>query len=57
MLYPCHRYAGMVNYRVGDVFHGPDKQLVYAFYRKIAERATQDCQMCWLRDQCAGGCP
>jgi uncharacterized protein len=56
-LYPCHRYAGMDKYRIGDIFHGTDKTLVYDYYRKISERAVRDCQKCWIRDYCAGGCP
>lgn len=56
-LYPCHRYAGMEKYRVGDIFHGNDKKLVHEFYRNIAERVVRDCSKCWIRDYCAGGCP
>jgi len=56
-LYPCHRYTGMNKYRIGDIFHGTDKTLVYDYYRKISGRAIKDCPKCWIRDYCAGGCP
>ncbi len=55
--YPCHRYAGMEEFRVGNVFTGIDKGLVVDYYTKLGTRAIADCQDCWIRDFCAGGCP
>ncbi|MEN6405351.1 MAG: radical SAM protein [Thermoguttaceae bacterium] len=56
-VYPCHRYAGMDQYRMGSVFTGIEKRLVLDYYGKLASRAIADCQDCWIRDFCAGGCP
>jgi radical SAM protein with 4Fe4S-binding SPASM domain len=55
-MYPCHRYAEMQAFRIGDVFTGPDKELVKAYYRKLNERSTSSCNDCWIRDYCGGGC-
>jgi uncharacterized protein len=56
-VFPCHRYAGMEAFRVGNVFSGMEKDKVIGYYKKIASRAIVDCQDCWIRDFCAGGCP
>ncbi len=56
-LYPCHRYDGMEAYKVGNVFTGVDRELTTSYYLKINGRAIADCNECWIRDSCAGGCP
>jgi uncharacterized protein len=56
-LFPCHRYAGMTAFQIGNIFSGIDKDQVITYYKKIASRAIADCQDCWIRDFCAGGCP
>jgi uncharacterized protein len=47
----------MEAYRMGNVFTGIEKDKVIDYYKKIASRAIMDCQDCWIRDFCAGGCP
>jgi uncharacterized protein len=56
-IFPCHRYAGMKAFKIGNVFTGMEKDNVINYYKKIAARAINDCQDCWIRDFCAGGCP
>ncbi len=55
-LYPCHRYAEMKAYCIGNVRTGFDRELVMAYYRKINGHSTESCQDCWIRDYCSGGC-
>jgi len=55
-LYPCHRYAEMKEYCIGDVETGMSRERVLDYYRKINGHSTDDCQNCWIRDYCSGGC-
>jgi uncharacterized protein len=55
-LFPCHRYEGMDNYVIGNVFSGLDRELTMAYYRKVNQNATARCHSCWIRDYCSGGC-
>ena len=55
-IYPCHRYEGMENYIIGDVFTGLDRERTMAYYRKVNGNATNRCHSCWIRDYCGGGC-
>ncbi len=55
-IFPCHRYEGMENYILGDVFTGLDREKTMAYYQKVNQNATNRCQTCWIRDYCGGGC-
>ena len=55
-IFPCHRYEGMENYIIGDVFTGLDREKTMAYYRKVNGNATNRCHSCWIRDYCGGGC-
>jgi len=55
-IYPCHRYEGMENYIVGNVFTGMDYEKTVGYYLKVNGNATARCHSCWIRDYCAGGC-
>ena len=54
-LYLCHRFAGMENYKMGDVFNGilpgTQKNVINAHVD-----AREECQECWARYICGGGC-
>ncbi|MFC1753634.1 radical SAM protein [Thermoproteota archaeon] len=55
-LFPCHRYLGMDEYCVGDIWKGYDKQKLYDYlYDYIKIKDT--CKPCWLRTLCGGPCP
>lgn len=56
-IYPCHRYAGMPAYQMGDIFFGLDQNKIKNYYQKIATRAIRDCPQCWVKEFCSGGCP
>jgi|GEM_PF-1650635 len=55
-LYPCHRYAEMKAFTIGNVRTGMDREKTLAYYRKINGHSTESCQDCWIRDYCSGGC-
>ncbi|MBK7976267.1 MAG: SPASM domain-containing protein [Deltaproteobacteria bacterium] len=53
--YPCHRFVGMAEYRLGDLAHG----LAAAPRRRFTELtvgARPGCSACWARHLCGGGC-
>lgn len=53
--YPCHRFVGMDEYRMGDVAEGID----LAFQKKIVSLTVDNrpvCRECWARYLCGGGC-
>lgn len=53
--YPCHRFVGMEEYRMGDVENGMDMTL----QKKILSLTVDNrliCRDCWARYLCGGGC-
>ena len=53
--YPCHRFVGMDEYRMGDVADGIDLTL----QKKILNLTVDNrpaCRECWARYLCGGGC-
>ncbi|QJE96941.1 radical SAM/SPASM domain-containing protein [Luteolibacter luteus] len=55
-IFPCHRYEGMENYIIGNVFSGMDYEKTMGYYRKMNRNAMARCHSCWIRDYCSGGC-
>jgi uncharacterized protein len=56
-IFPCHRYVGMNNYILGNVFDGLDYRKVMGKYQAYNRNAVEMCSKCWARNICAGGCP
>ena len=54
-VYPCHRYAGVRAYAIGDVFNGLDSRRVESYYRDLL-RAHVGCAACWASHWCGGQC-
>lgn len=53
--YPCHRFVGLENYRMGDLDGGIDLTL----QKKILDLTVDNrpvCRDCWARYLCGGGC-
>lgn len=53
--YPCHRFVGMAEYRMGDLDSGFDRRL----QQRILGLTVDDrpgCRECWARYLCGGGC-
>lgn len=53
--FPCHRFVGIPEYRMGDVWHGFDAQLAKRM-RSLTVDERPGCSDCWARYQCGGGC-
>jgi uncharacterized protein len=52
----CHRFAGSEAHRLGDVRHGIDRNAQRAFLEQHHIDDKTDCQTCWARPLCSGGC-
>jgi uncharacterized protein len=53
--YPCHRFVGLEDYRMGDLDAGLDLTL----QRRILDLTVDNrpgCRECWARYLCGGGC-
>ena len=53
--YPCHRFVGMGDYRMGSLAEGMDLTL----QRRILDLTVDNrpvCRECWARYLCGGGC-
>ena len=55
-LYPCHRFVGMKNWRLGTMDKGVDVERCKQFWRDFNHCIEETCRGCWLRGQCAGPC-
>jgi uncharacterized protein len=52
----CHRFAGSDEHRLGTVRDGIDRDAQRAFLDAHHVANKTDCQTCWARPLCAGGC-
>lgn len=53
--YPCHRFVGMPEYRMGDLVSGFDRRLQQKILDLTVDRRP-GCKDCWARYLCGGGC-
>jgi uncharacterized protein len=52
----CHRFAGSSEHKLGSVTDGLDRTRQAAFLDAHHINEKTDCQTCWARPICAGGC-
>lgn len=52
----CHRFAGSEEHRIGDVTSGIDRAAQRDFLEKHHIDEKPDCQTCFARPMCSGGC-
>ena len=52
----CHRFAGSDAHRFGTVRDGIDRDKQTSFLQQHHVADKTDCQTCWARPLCAGGC-
>jgi uncharacterized protein len=52
----CHRFAGSDAHRFGSVYDGVNRDKQQAFLESHHVNEKTDCQSCWARPICAGGC-
>ncbi len=55
-LYPCHQFVGEEKFRLGSVFEGVTNAATQEEFRQCNVYARPDCQDCWAKLYCAGGC-
>ena len=52
----CHRFAGSDEHKIGSVHDGVDKARQFEFLSRHHVTHKTDCNTCWARPLCAGGC-
>lgn len=55
-IYPCHQFAGEKEYLLGNVFDKTLDQKVTAIFAASNLLTKPDCQTCWVKYHCSGGC-
>lgn len=53
---PCHRFVDADSHALGNIATGIDKDKQAEFLTRGHVGAKYDCQTCWARPLCAGGC-
>ena len=55
LIFPCPRYTGEEQFCLGNVFVGIDSDKRSFFFDNVVDNRV-DCQGCWARYVCGGGC-
>ena len=55
-LYPCHQFVGDEKYLMGNVWDGVTNTDIQENFRKCNVYARKECDDCWARLYCSGGC-
>ncbi len=55
-LYPCHQFAGMPEFEMGDVWQGVVNTAKRAEFEKCNVYSKETCTQCWAKFFCSGGC-
>lgn len=55
-LYPCHQFVGENDFKIGDVWHGIEEPDITASFKECNCYSRPDCQDCWAKLFCSGGC-
>lgn len=55
-LYPCHQFVGDPDYKLGDIWNGITNPALRDEFKLCNAYARPDCQDCWARLYCSGGC-
>jgi len=53
---PCHRFVDSDEHKLGHVSEGMDSTKQQDFLKRGHVNAKYDCESCWARPVCAGGC-
>ena len=54
-VYPCHRFVGMMRFKMGNIVTGIDETRYIENWSQGVEKRI-DCTDCWARSFCGGGC-
>ncbi|MBQ0064447.1 MAG: thioether cross-link-forming SCIFF peptide maturase [Firmicutes bacterium] len=55
-LYPCHQFVGEEDYKLGDIWNGVTNTELREKFRSCNAYARKDCENCWAKLYCSGGC-
>ena len=55
-LYPCHQFAGDVNFRMGSVFTGIERTDIREKFKNSCLFTRKKCENCFAKFICSGGC-
>ena len=55
-LYPCHQFVGDEKYLMGNIWDGVTNTDVQENFRRCNVYARKECDDCWARLYCSGGC-
>ncbi|MGL6174795.1 MAG: thioether cross-link-forming SCIFF peptide maturase [Cellulosilyticaceae bacterium] len=55
-LYPCHQFAGMPEFKMGDVWEGVTNLEQRSKFEKCNVYSKDECTNCWAKFYCSGGC-
>ena len=55
-LYPCHQFVGDEKYKLGDIWQGVVNQDLRENFRACNAYSRPECQDCWAKLYCSGGC-
>lgn len=55
-LYPCHQFAGIEGFKMGDVDKGVTNAAMRDDFDKCNVYAKDECRQCWAKFYCSGGC-
>jgi len=54
--YPCHQFAGLDDFKMGDVDTGVTNAEMRAEFERCHVYAKDACRDCWCKFYCSGGC-
>ncbi len=55
-LYPCHQFVGEEKWKLGDIWQGVTNSALREEFRACNAYARPECNDCWARLWCSGGC-
>ncbi len=55
-LYPCHQFAGISEFRLGDIYSGINRSDITDTFKRLNVYTKKACRQCWARFYCSGGC-
>lgn len=55
-LYPCHQFVGEEAYKLGNIWDGVTNESLREEFRSCNAYARPECQDCWAKLYCSGGC-
>lgn len=55
-LYPCHQFVGDEGYKLGNIYEGVTNTALRDEFRSCNAYARPECQDCWAKLYCSGGC-